>query len=122
MLDFVFSLFRPPLNWWVAYAAIVGVIFMALQISAAVMVYFERKVSAWMQQRYGPTLVGPSGTLQPIADVVKLIFKEELRPKQADALLFTLAPVISVATCLIAFAPVPFGGPTTFVGWLIQLN
>jgi NADH-quinone oxidoreductase subunit H len=49
---------------------------------------------------------------------VKLIFKEELRPKQADALLFTLAPVISVATCLIAFAPVPFGGPTTFFGWL----
>jgi NADH-quinone oxidoreductase subunit H len=95
MLDFFFSLFRPPYNWWVAYAAIVGVIFMALQISAAVMVYFERKVSAWMQQRYGPTLVGPSGTLQPIADVVKLIFKEELRPKQADALLFTLAPVIS---------------------------
>jgi NADH-quinone oxidoreductase subunit H len=118
MLDFFFSLFRPPYNWWVAYAAIVGVIFMALQISAAVMVYFERKVSAWMQQRYGPTLVGPSGTLQPIADVVKLIFKEELRPKAADSLLFTLAPVISVATCLIAFAPVPFGGSTTFFGWL----
>lgn len=118
MLDFVTSLFRPPNNWWVAYAGIVGVIFMALQISAAVMVYFERKVSAWMQQRYGPWLVGPAGTLQPIADVVKLIFKEELRPRSADALLFTLAPVISVATCLIAFAPVPFGATTTFFGWL----
>lgn len=118
MLDFVTSLFRPPNNWWLAYAGIVGVIFMALQISAAVMVYFERKVSAWMQQRYGPWLVGPAGTLQPIADVVKLIFKEELRPRSADALLFSLAPVISVATCLIAFAPVPFGATTTFFGWL----
>jgi NADH-quinone oxidoreductase subunit H len=118
MLDFVSSLFRPPNNWWVAYAAIVGVIFLALQISAAVMVYFERKVAAWMQQRYGPWLVGPVGTLQPIADVVKLIFKEDLRPRSADAFLFTIAPIISVATCFIAFAPVPFGATTTFFGWL----
>ena len=118
MLDFLSSLLQPPNNWWVAYATIVGVAFFALQISAAVMVYFERKVSAWMQQRYGPTLVGPSGTLQPIADVVKLIFKEELRPKSADAILFSLAPIISVATCLIAFAPVPFGATTTLFGWL----
>jgi NADH-quinone oxidoreductase subunit H len=118
MLDFVTSLFRPPNNWWLAYAAIVGVVFVALQISAAVMVYFERKVSAWMQQRYGPWLVGPAGTLQPIADIVKLIFKEELRPRAADPILFTLAPIISVATCFIAFAPVPFGSTTTLFGWL----
>lgn len=117
-MDFLASLFQPPYNWWIAYGGIVFTIFMALQISAAVMVYFERKVSAWMQQRYGPWLVGPAGTLQPIADVVKLIFKEELRPRSADALLFTLAPIISVATCLIAFAPVPFGATTTFFGWL----
>jgi len=117
-MDWILSLFRPPANWWVAYAAIVGVVFMALQISAAVMVYAERKVAALMQQRYGPWLVGPKGLLQPIADVVKLIFKEELQPKAADALLFSLAPIISVATCLIAFAPVPFGATTTFFGWL----
>ncbi|MGE0814267.1 MAG: NADH-quinone oxidoreductase subunit NuoH [Vicinamibacterales bacterium] len=118
MLDFVTSLFRPPNNWWVAYAVLVGAIFMALQISAAVMVYFERKVSAWMQQRYGPWLVGPAGTLQPIADIVKLFFKEELQPKAADRILFSLAPIISVATCFIAFAPVPFGATTTLFGWL----
>jgi hypothetical protein len=106
MLDAVTSLFSPPNNWWLAYAGVVGVLFLALQISAAVMVYFERKVSAWMQQRYGPTLVGPAGTLQPIADIVKLFFKEELQPKAADKLLFSLAPIISVATCVIAFAPV----------------
>jgi NADH-quinone oxidoreductase subunit H len=71
-----------------------------------------------MQQRYGPWLVGPAGLLQPLADIVKLFFKEELQPKAADPLLFSLAPIISVATCFIAFAPVPFGATTTFFGWL----
>jgi NADH-quinone oxidoreductase subunit H len=71
-----------------------------------------------MQQRYGPWLVGPRGLLQPIADIVKLFFKEELQPKAADRLLFSLAPIISVATCFIAFAPVPFGATTTLFGWL----
>ena len=68
------------------------------------MVYAERKVAALMQQRYGPCLVGPSGLLQPVADIVKLIFKEDLRPKAADKLLFSLAPIISVAA---ASSPLP---------------
>ncbi len=103
---------------FIAYATLVGVVFMALQISAAVMVYAERKVSAFMQQRNGPNRVGPQGLLQPIADIVKLLFKEELRPKAADAFLFSLAPIISVATAFLAFAPVPFGATTTFFGLL----
>ncbi len=103
---------------FIAYASIVGVVFMGLQISAAVMVYAERKVAAFMQQRLGPTRVGPKGLLQPVADIVKLFFKEELRPKAADAFLFTLAPIISVAAAYLAFAPVPFGAPTTFFGLL----
>ena len=61
MLDTLLWPFRPPQNWWVAYAALVGGLFLALQISAAVMVYAERKVAALMQQRYGPWLVGPQG-------------------------------------------------------------
>jgi NADH-quinone oxidoreductase subunit H len=93
-------------------------VFMALQISAAVMVYAERKVSAFMQQRYGPYLVGPKGMLQPVADIVKLIFKEELKPKAADTLLFAAAPVISAMAAIAAFAPVPFGAATTFFGLL----
>lgn len=103
---------------FIAYATLVGVVFMALQISAAVMVYAERKVAAFMQQRMGPTLVGPKGLLQPIADIVKLFFKEELRPKAADAFLFTLAPIISVTTAFLAFGPVPIGAATTFYGLL----
>jgi NADH-quinone oxidoreductase subunit H len=102
----------------IAYAVVVGIVFMGLQIMAAVMVYAERKVAAFMQQRYGPYLVGPKGLLQPIADIVKLFFKEELRPKAADAFLFSLAPIISVAAAYLAFAPVPFGAPTDFFGLL----
>jgi NADH-quinone oxidoreductase subunit H len=93
-------------------------VFLALQLSAAVMVYAERKVAAFMQQRYGPYLVGPKGLLQPIADIVKLVFKEELKPKAADTLLFAAAPVISAVAAFTAFAPVPFGAATTFFGLL----
>jgi NADH-quinone oxidoreductase subunit H len=100
------------------YAGIIGTVFLGLQIGAAVMVYAERKVAAYMQQRMGPYLVGPYGLLQPIADIVKLIFKEDLRPKAADTVLFLAAPVISVGTAYIAFAPVPFGAATTFFGLL----
>ena len=100
------------------YIGIIGVVFMGLQIGAAVMVYAERKVAAYMQQRMGPTLVGPAGLFQPIADIVKLIFKEDLKPKAADTALFLAAPVISVAAAYIAFAPVPFGAASTFFGLL----
>ena len=100
------------------YGGIVLFAFFALQIGAAVMVYAERKVAALMQQRYGPYLVGPKGLLQPLADIVKLVFKEELRPKAADVLLFTVAPIISVAAAYVAFAPVPFGAASTFFGLL----
>ena len=100
------------------YLGIVLFVFFALQIGAAVMVYAERKVAAYMQQRMGPTLVGPAGLLQPIADIVKLIFKEDLKPKAADTALFLAAPVISVAAAYVAFAPIPFGAASTFFGLL----
>ncbi len=93
-------------------------VFVALLSSAAVMVYAERKVAALLQQRLGPYLVGPKGLLQPLADVIKLMFKEELRPRAADALLFGLAPVISATAAFAAFAVVPFGADTTFFGLL----
>jgi NADH-quinone oxidoreductase subunit H len=93
-------------------------VFVMLLNSAAAMVYFERKVAALLQQRMGPYLVGPRGLLQPIADVVKLMFKEELRPAAADRLLFALAPIISATAAFAAFAVVPFGAETTFFGLL----
>jgi NADH-quinone oxidoreductase subunit H len=102
----------------IAYGAIISIAFVGLQLGAAGMVYAERKVAAFMQQRVGPTLVGPKGLFQPIADIVKLVFKEDLRPKAADTWLFLAAPVISVAAAYVAFAPVPFGPLSTFFGLL----
>src|SRR5436305_6867281 len=93
-------------------------IFVMLLNSAAIMVYVERKVAALIQQRVGPYLVGPKGMLQPLADVIKLMFKEELRPRAADAFLFALAPIISATCAFAAFAVVPFGAETTFFGLL----
>jgi NADH-quinone oxidoreductase subunit H len=100
------------------YGAIVFIAFNALIIASAILVLAERKVMGFMQQRYGPYLVGPHGTLQPFADILKLLFKEELRPKGADKWLFTLAPIISVVAAFTAFAPVPFGAQTTLWGLL----
>jgi len=102
----------------VAQIGLTLIVFVMLLSSAAGMVYFERKVAAMLQQRLGPYLVGPKGLLQPLADIIKLMFKEELRPKAADALLFALAPIISATCAFAAFAVVPFGGETTLFGLL----
>jgi NADH-quinone oxidoreductase subunit H len=102
----------------IAQLCILGFVFFMLLNSAAVMVYVERKVAAKIQQRMGPWLVGYRGALQPLADIVKLMFKEELRPKAADSVLFALAPVISATAAFTAFAVVPFGAETTFFGLL----
>jgi NADH-quinone oxidoreductase subunit H len=81
-------------------------------------VYVERKLAALLQQRLGPYRVGPKGLLQPIADIIKLMFKEELRPAAADPWLFALAPILSATAAFAAFAVVPFGAATTFFGLL----
>src|SRR5216117_1287329 len=102
----------------IAQIAIIVVVFHALLLAAAGMVWVERRLAAALQQRLGPTRVGWQGLLQPFADVIKLMFKEELRPRAADPLLFALAPVISAACAFAAFAVVPFGADTTFFGLL----
>lgn len=102
----------------IAYFTLIGIVFFALQISAAVLVLAERKIAAFSQQRLGPYRVGPWGILQPLADIVKLLFKEELRPAAADVWLFYLAPIISATAAFTAFIVVPFGPPTDLFGLL----
>ena len=103
---------------FIAQIGLTFFVFFMLLNSAALMVLVERKVAAFLQQRLGPYRVGPWGVLQPLADVVKLMFKEELRPAAADKWLFALAPIISAAAVFSAFAVVPFGAATTLFGLL----
>ena len=83
---------------------------------------YERKVLARMQVRVGPNRAGPFGFLQPIADGVKLIFKEELIPENADKFLFILAPILTVLPALIITAVVPWGTKANFFGRMIDLG
>jgi NADH-quinone oxidoreductase subunit H len=104
----------------VAQLGLIFVIFNMLVLSAAFMVWMERKVCAYIQDRVGPNRVGFEGVLQPFADVIKLLLKENLRPKAADAVLFMIAPIISCAAAFAAFSVVPFGNETTLFGLLDQ--
>ena len=102
----------------VARLVLMFVIFNALVLASAFMVWMERKVCAYIQDREGPNRVGPAGLLQPFADVIKLLFKEDLKPAAADTFIFLIAPVISTATAFAAFSVVPFGTQTTLFGLL----
>jgi NADH-quinone oxidoreductase subunit H len=94
------------------------IIFNVLVLASAFMVWMESKVCAYIQDREGPNRVGPAGLLQPFADVIKLVFKEDLRPKAASAFIFAIAPIISTATAFAAFSVVPFGSEITLFGLL----
>ncbi len=97
----------------VAIAALIksGILLAVLLTAFAYMTLLERKVMALLQVRLGPNRAGPGGFFQPVADGIKLFFKEELIPAQADRLLFIIAPVITVIPALIILAVVPFGPP-----------
>jgi NADH-quinone oxidoreductase subunit H len=86
------------------------IVFALLIVSVALMIWFERKVVADMQNRIGPDRAGPWGILQTLADGTKLFFKEDLVPEQADRFVFKLAPYLSLIPAFLTFAIVPLGG------------
>jgi NADH-quinone oxidoreductase subunit H len=88
--------------------ALIGFTF--VMVGVILMIWFERKVIADMQNRIGPNRAGPWGLLQTLADGIKLIFKEDLQPDRADPLVFRLAPYLSVAPAFLTFCIVPIGG------------
>ncbi|MFL6229490.1 MAG: NADH-quinone oxidoreductase subunit NuoH [Pyrinomonadaceae bacterium] len=87
----------------------IGAVVTAVALWALYASYLERKISAFMQARLGPMRVGPWGLLQPIADAIKLLTKEDIRPDKADTYIFFFAPFIAVAAAFIVFAVIPFG-------------
>ena len=93
-----------------------------LIIGVMVMIWAERRVSGWMQDRLGPNRVGPQGLLQPIADGLKFMFKEDIIPDHVDKPLYVLAPAMLLVPALITVAVVPFGSSIELFGETINLQ
>ena len=104
------------MSFWNALPLVIQIGFKIVLIIGPLMVavmyytYAERKVLAYMHVRIGPNRVGPAGLLQPIADAVKLLFKEIVIPTNADRYLFVIAPILSLVPALAAWAVIPFTG------------
>jgi NADH-quinone oxidoreductase subunit H len=114
MLDYITSYLKSDTtpgsagNMFWAFVYIV-LIFLGLSVAVIAMNWLERKILAHMQVRLGPMRVGPHGLLQPIADALKLLIKEDIMPAEADPFVFWVAPLLVVITAFTVFIVVPFG-------------
>lgn len=111
-----------PLMYYIAMVAKVLVAFVFVLLTVAYATYAERKIIGHMQVRLGPMRTGWHGLLQPIADGVKLFFKEEIIPSQASTFAFLVAPLIALIPAFITFAVIPFGGVIEVAGYKIPLQ
>jgi NADH-quinone oxidoreductase subunit H len=117
-----FELFGLPMIYYIAMILKVLVVFVFVLLTVAYATYAERKIIGHMQVRLGPMRTGWHGLLQPIADGVKLFFKEEIVPSQADKFAFLIAPVIALIPAFIGFAVIPFGDTITVMDYKIPLQ
>lgn len=101
----------PPLALLISQATKVLLVFTTIMLVVAYLTLAERRISAWIQDRRGPNRVGPHGLLQPIADGLKNLLKEETYPSHASRRFFLLAPAMSIGPALVAFAVIPFAAP-----------
>ena len=100
---------QDTINYFIWPLIQIGLVVTLVALWVAYATYLERKISAFMQARLGPMRVGPWGLLQPIADGIKLLLKEDFIPENADRWIFFFAPYIAVASAFIVFSVVPFG-------------
>ncbi|MFO7812633.1 MAG: NADH-quinone oxidoreductase subunit NuoH [Pelovirga sp.] len=110
----VLTLSNTPILFTVAMLLKIAVAFVVMILIVAYATYAERKIIGRMQTRMGPTMTGPKGLLQPIADGLKLFFKEDMIPSQAHPFAFSLAPMMLLAPSFVAIAVIPFGGDLHF--------
>ena len=110
------------LMYYVAMIAKVLVAFVFVLLTVAYATYAERKIIGHMQVRLGPMRTGWHGLLQPIADGLKLFFKEEIIPSQASKFAFLLAPLVALMTAFVSFAVIPFGDTINFFGYKVPLQ
>ncbi len=94
----------------------IGLLFFILLTVVAYLSFIERKVAGWIQLRVGPNRVGPFGILQPAADGLKFIFKEDIIPLQANKWLYIAAPAIAIIPALMSFIVVPYGAEIYLFG------
>jgi NADH-quinone oxidoreductase subunit H len=117
------------LGYYILEIALKILLALSLVLSAAaILVYLERKISAFIQNRIGPNRVGPFGVLQPFADVLKLLFKEDIVPKAANKAFHTIAPIIALGVAVAVYAVIPFadyitiGEKVIYVGLAPNVN
>ncbi len=117
-------LFSNGSGWVVLLIVLIKVlvVFTALMVAVMLMIWFERKVISDMQSRIGPNRAGPFGLAQTLADGIKLFFKEDLLPDQADHFVFKLAPYLTIIPAFLSFAIVPIGGEVTVAGHTFELQ
>jgi NADH-quinone oxidoreductase subunit H len=106
--------------WWIQVIKSIVIFAVALQLVPVILIA-ERKLLGRLQSRYGPNRVGPFGFAQPLADIVKLLTKEQFRPTTSVGVLFAVAPVISILTAVAAFAIIPFGDAQDIFGTRVGL-
>lgn len=97
------------------------IVLVLMLLTAAYLVYFERKISAWAQNRLGPNRVGWKGALQSFADVFKLLLKEDIVPDNANKTVHTLAPIIALFVAFTTYAVIPIGPGITIAGYEIPM-
>lgn len=120
-MDTIWNILWSVISFYYFLLIRIVIVLVLMLLTAAYLVYFERKISAWAQNRIGPNRVGWHGALQSFADVFKLLFKEDIVPEVANKKIHTIAPMIALFVAFTTYAVIPIGPAITIAGYQIPL-